>query len=322
MLKYLQYLVLLGTTAYQFFGRRKEKQQIPPGELIDMGKYCLHLYKKGAGETTVIIDHSLGGLDGYFLIDALSELTQVCIYDRAGYGWSDRSFLPRNSDNITLELELLLSKAEIHPPYILVGNSFGSYNMRLYAHKHPEKVAGLIFTDGLHESAMLNMSFSIIIFQTLIFAGFLFSILGSFFGIVRIASKVGIFEIIKPELNKFDQKIRQRVKRSFYQPKHWITMAQELWHLGESGEYLKAANDLEGIPIINIKAETFFKKSLWTRLIPLKTINKLRDKIHEDLSLLSTNYSQLNASRSSHFVWLDQPELIASAVQNLLHASK
>ncbi len=322
MFKYLHYLVLLGTTTYQFFLSKKERKQRPPGELVDMGKYRLHLYKKGVGDTTVIIDHSLGGLDGYFLIDALSELTQVCIYDRAGYGWSDRSFLPRNSDNITIELELLLSKAEIHPPYILVGNSFGSYNMRLYAHKHPEKVAGIVFTDGLHESGMLNMSFSIIIFQALIFAGFLFSILGSFFGVIRIASNCGFFEIIKPELNKFDQKIRQQVKRSFYHPKHWITMAQELWHLGESGEYLKAANDLDGIPIINIKAETFFKKSLLTILFPLRAINDLREQIHNDLSQLSTNYSQLNASRSSHFVWLDEPELITSAVQNLLHASQ
>ena len=31
------------------------------------------------------------------------------------------------------ELNLLLTKADIQPPYILVGNSFGSYNVRLYA---------------------------------------------------------------------------------------------------------------------------------------------------------------------------------------------
>lgn len=30
--------------------------------------------------------------------------------------------------------------------------------MRLYAHQFPEKVVGLVLTDGLHQSGMLQMS--------------------------------------------------------------------------------------------------------------------------------------------------------------------
>ena len=66
----------------------------PPGKLIDLGSYKVHLWTKGTGKTTVILDHSLGGIEGYFLIDAIAkrrrsliaQLTQVCIYDRPGYG--------------------------------------------------------------------------------------------------------------------------------------------------------------------------------------------------------------------------------------------
>lgn len=57
-----------------------------------------------------------------------------------------------------MELDTLLHKAGIKPPYLLVGDSFGSYNMRLYAHQFPEKVVGLVLTDGLHQSGMLQMS--------------------------------------------------------------------------------------------------------------------------------------------------------------------
>ena len=320
MWQYSQYLLLAATTLYNLIATLKEnKRDLPPGELIDIGGHRLHLYRKGTGKPTVILDHSLGGLDGYFLLDALAELTEVCIYDRAGYGWSDRSQLPRNSDNVTIELDLLLQKAEIEPPYILVGDSFGSYNMRLFAHKHREQVLGVVFVDGLHESAMLNMPLSIVLLQSAFFAGFVMAILGSALGIVRILGNCGLFEVIKPELNKFSPEIRNRVKRSFYRPKHWLTMAQEIWHLSSSGEYLKTANNLEGIPVVNIKSKTFFKANIFTLFTPRKTIDRLRNKIHQDLSLVSTNYSQINATRSSHFVWLDEPELIVNAINSLLH---
>lgn len=144
-------IFLLITAAYHWLATLRENlNRQPPGDLIDIGESKLHLYRKGSGTPTVIIDHSLGGVEGYFLIDALAEITQVCIYDRAGYGWSDRSKQSRCSKNIVTELDLLLTKANIESPYILVGDSFGSYNVRLYAHQFPEKVVGLVLTDGLH----------------------------------------------------------------------------------------------------------------------------------------------------------------------------
>lgn len=324
MLRYLQYLILLSSAIYHYFATKKEdKQQLPPGELIDIGGYSLHLCCKGEKKEkpTVVLDHSLGGLDGYFLIDSLKDLTQFCIYDRAGYGWSNSSFLPRNSDNITIELDLLLSKANIEPPYILIGDSFGSYNTRLYGHKHPDKVVGIIFVDGLHEAPMLNMPLPIIIVKALFFSGFVIAFIGAFFGIIRIIDNCGIFELIKPELNKFNPAIRQQVKRSFYRSRHWLTMAQEMWHLDCSGEYLKIANDLGTIPIINIKSKTFIRKNIFTWLFSLKTIDRFRNKIHHNLSLISNNYSQVNANHSSHFVWLDEPELIVNAVATMLDST-
>ncbi len=83
------------------------------------------------------------------MLDAIAKLIQACIWDRPGYGWSDASPKPRCSAEIVRELDLLLTKAKIEPPYILVGDSFGSYNVRLYAHMFPEKVKGIILTDGL-----------------------------------------------------------------------------------------------------------------------------------------------------------------------------
>ncbi len=156
-----QSLILLVIITYHIFASRQEKLKNPPiGKLIDVGGHKLHLYCAGEGKITIVLDHNLGGIDGYFLVEELAKISQVCIYDRAGYGSSQSSKNPRNSEQIVKELHSLLQKAEIKPPYILIGNSFGSYNMRLYAHYFPEEVVGMILTDGLHEKLMLAMPFS------------------------------------------------------------------------------------------------------------------------------------------------------------------
>jgi pimeloyl-ACP methyl ester carboxylesterase len=61
-----------------------------------------------------------------------------------------------------------------------------------------------------------------------------------------------------------------------------------------------------------------FKPALWTHLIPLRSANRLRDKMHAQLQTLSANYHVVEAHRSGHFVWADQPEIIIDAVKLLL----
>ncbi len=314
-----QYLLLIPTIIFHLISSLRSRRTLPPpGKLIDLGGYQVHLWVKGTGKTTVILDHSLGGIEGYFLLDGIAEKTRVCIYDRPGYGYSDPSPKSRCSQEIVQELDLLLNKAGIEPPYILVGDSFGSYNVRLYAHLFPEKVKGIILTDGLHESGMLNLPWTIVAVKYLFVSGFLMSVFGSFLGIIRLIGTLGCFEIIKPEIKQFRLIQRQRIKRSFYCHNHWITMARELINLNKSSRQVKVADKLGNLPVISIKSQTFFKPSLITFLFPLKTIDRLRDKMHHHLSLLSDNFTEISAANSSHFVWTDEPEIMLQAIANLL----
>ena len=317
-----QYWLLIPTTLFHFLVSLKERKISPPGKLIDLGGYKAHLLLKGTGKTTVILDHSLGGIEGYFLIDAIAQLTRVCIYDRPGYGWSDPSPKPRCSSEIVRELDLLLTKAAIEPPYILVGNSFGSYNVRLYARQFPEKVAGIILTDGLHESGMLNLPLSIVAVKYLFVSGFMMSIFGSLLGIIRLIGSLGLFELIKPEIEQFSVDRRNRVKRSFYHHNHWITMARELLNLNRSSRQVQVAANFDDLPIISIKSRTFFHASIFTFVLPLKAIDRLRNKMHYHLSLLSHRFSEISAANSSHFVWTDEPEIIVLAIEQLLNSKK
>ncbi|WP_107670914.1 alpha/beta hydrolase [Cyanothece sp. BG0011] len=314
-------LILLSlTTIYHWLMTYWEnKQQLLPGKLIDLGGYKVHCYIKGMGSHTVVIDHSLGGIEGYFLINEIAKITQVFIYDRPGYGWSDSSPKKRCSQEIVRELDQLLEKAGISPPYILMGDSFGSYNIRLYAHYFPEKVSSIILTDGLHEKGMLSLPLSVKLLKLFFFSGFLMSICGSILGVIRILGNLGIFELIKPQLRKFSIEIRMRVKRSFYRPKHWLTMAREIWNLEISATQVRKADNLGDIPLISIKSKTFFKPSLFGFFLPIKTTNNVREIIHEELLKLSSNSRQVLANNSSHFVWIDEPEVMINVIRDLVN---
>lgn len=316
-------LFLLLTTCYHAISNKIEQKTIkPPGELIGIGGTEIHLYTSGEGNITVILEHSLGGIEGYFLVNEIAKITKVCMYDRAGYGWSQSSWKPRTSQQIVKELHVLLNKANIQPPYILLGDSFGSYNMRLYAHLYPEEVVGIVLTDGLHEQSMLAMPISIIILKLFFTFSFAFVSLGAAFGIVRFLGIIGVFELLKPELRKFSPASLQLVKKCFYSAKHWLTMFREMWSLDASSKQVRKANDFGDIPVINIKAATFLKPTLGKFKISIPPADKLRDKMQSSLLNISNNCQQVIADKSSHFVWIDQPEVIQQAVIDILRKVK
>jgi pimeloyl-ACP methyl ester carboxylesterase len=124
----------------------------PPGRMIDVGGYRLHLHCRGHGLPVVVFDAGLGGfsMDWIFVQAMLEQETRVCAYDRAGYGWSDTGPPPRDSEHIAEELSLLLRNAGLPPPYVLVGHSFGGYNVEIFAKYNPRDVAGMVLVEASH----------------------------------------------------------------------------------------------------------------------------------------------------------------------------
>jgi pimeloyl-ACP methyl ester carboxylesterase len=75
----------------------------------------------------------------------------VVAYDRAGVGASEPAPTPRTGQEVVKDLHALLMAAQIRVPYVLVGQSFGGYTARLYAHQYPDDVAGMVLVDAPHE---------------------------------------------------------------------------------------------------------------------------------------------------------------------------
>jgi len=124
-----------------------------PGDKIDVGGFNLYIDCKGTGSPTVILESGLEGdvVTWKDVHPEAAKFTRVCRYDRAGLAHSDYGPTPRDAELTAQDLHTLLTKANIAPPYILVGHSFGGLLIRRYAFDFPEEVTGMIFVDSLQE---------------------------------------------------------------------------------------------------------------------------------------------------------------------------
>ena len=120
--------------------------------LVSIGERSLWLECVGEGEPTVVLESGLGGDHRTWerVQPALAAATRVCTYDRAGIGESDSANGSRTAGAAVDDLAALLTAAEIEPPYVLVGFSFGGAIAQLYAATHPDEVAGIVLVESNH----------------------------------------------------------------------------------------------------------------------------------------------------------------------------
>lgn len=143
-------LGLLGATYQAAAGNADEKNFPPPGQLVDVGGYRMHIYCVGEGSPTVILDAAnMGTVSNWAWIQPeVAKSTRVCAYDRADSGWSDLSPRPNDTRQNAEALHALLQRANEKAPYVLVGHSFGGLYVRMYAEMYPDEVAGVVFIEG------------------------------------------------------------------------------------------------------------------------------------------------------------------------------
>lgn len=127
---------------------------VTPAQLVDIGDgRRMNLLCEGSGTPTVILESGAGGgLSGWMVFQTrIAQHTRVCSYDRAGFGFSDRSLRGITSITVTDDLHRLLVAADVEPPYVMVGHSLGGMYVRHFAAKYLDEVAGLVLIDPFTE---------------------------------------------------------------------------------------------------------------------------------------------------------------------------
>jgi pimeloyl-ACP methyl ester carboxylesterase len=309
--------------AYQWVSTKREDSLYPaPGKLIDVGGYRLHIHSTGEGGPAVILDAGGGcnSLDWALVQPEIAKFTQVCSYDRAGFGWSEESPNTRTSQNFVEELHTLLQNSNVPSPYILVGHSLGGLNVRLYASLYPNEVAGVVLVDSAHENQFER-------YPPPPTSGWLQHFLTNK-KICLLMANLGLFRLLyTPMMHKVLHAFPPEIRNAYCAKSNTVASIraklEEMDKLKESSQQLKdAGGSIGNKPLIVITAKSLEQNSeLYSSSPELKDyifkISKIHQELQKDLVNKSTESKQIFAD-SSHMITHEKPEVIVDAVRELV----
>lgn len=119
---------------------------------VDIGETTLEAVVDGRGPITVVFENGLAtSLEAWAAVaPRIAERATTLRYDRRRAAPTG-ALATRTAGDMVSDLEKLLSALALHPPYVLVGHSWGGIVARVFAHAHPTTVAGLVMVDATHE---------------------------------------------------------------------------------------------------------------------------------------------------------------------------
>lgn len=300
----------------------------PTGRMVDVGGYRLHLYCHGTGSPTVVMEAGMGdfGLTWGLVQPELAKTSRVCVYDRAGLGWSDPSPRPRTVAVMVDELHSLLANAGIPGPYVLAGHSLGGLVVRLYAHSYPQDVTGLVLVDSSHEEqfapepiqkALRRMS----------------RLMPLMYGYMQTVVSTGA-AALKPSLLPDPAGVQAlltllpaegaEMYRSLIvsDPKLVATASAELKALPESQAQMRAARiaSLGDMPLVVLRHGQTGPVMAGSEVS--KLLEETFIQLQHELAALSSNGRVVVAEQSGHAIHIEQPGLVIEAIQQVLAAAR
>jgi pimeloyl-ACP methyl ester carboxylesterase len=297
-------LVCLGAV-YQFGANRRDRRlNPPPGRLVDVGGFRLHIYSVGQGSPTVVFESGLGDtwLSWYEVQPKVAQVTRACSYDRAGMGWSDPSPNPRTSKEIATELHRLLQNAGVGLPLILVGHSLGGLDVRMYASLYRSQVSGMVLVDATPDHLdrfppeMKKYNDAFLRRETLRRDTIPF-------GLARLLGWCGNGPAeLRAVLRTIDCRLEP-----------WREHLAEYHAEDESMAQDRAAGSLGDMPLI-VLSHPVGKSANGTE--------GAWDEAQKELMHLSPNSSQVVATGSGHNIQLDRPDLVVSAILKIVAAAR
>ena len=279
----------------------------PPGQLVDVGGYRLHLQCVGTGSPTVVLDAGLGGtsLDWSLVQTEIGQTTRVCAFDRAGMGWSDSGPAPRTPEQNARELHTLLANAGIEGPYVLVGHSLAGKNVRLFAARYPDQVAGMVLIDARSEYVDARTSPAAA-------QGFknLYALLANAY---KVARHLGVMRLIGAQVvgaPTLSAETRAAIALVAYAPRSQEAGIAEANAREASDALLAAAPALGDRPLIVLASEqNMIAEPDWPEAQRL-------------LAALSTQGQLIVPAGSSHYIHWDHPAVVIDAVRQVVEQAQ
>ena len=268
--------------------------------LIDIGAgRKMYLECSGSGSPTVILESGYRndadiwstelepGMSPVF--SQVAKFTRVCAYDRPGtfldadhLGRSTPVAMPRTARDLVSDLQALLQTAHIPGPYVFAAHSFGGIFARLYASTYPNEVVGMVLVDALSEKVRTGLTPE----QWKLYVNFGFT-------------------KPTPGLEKYKDIETLDVNASLDQM-----------------EKAASAEPLRPMPLFVLTQGQPFDLSPWQPL-PADfpgALNKAWHAAQDALATLAPNAKHKIATKSSHYIQAQEPQLVIDAIKQVVEA--
>ncbi len=326
-------ILFLSQIAFAQAGTNQAKTPSPPGKLVDVGGWRLHVNCAGSnknGRPTVVLESGAGdfSFDWSLVQPGISGFTRVCSYDRAGNAWSDLGPRPRTMKQIAYELHTALMKSGNKGPYVLVGQSIGGLLMRTFANLYPKEVAGVVLVDSTHEDNTLFINGKIQRVRELSQGRTIPPIQTTILPADKTLpaeEKQKLEDFLKqigpPKINPPFDRLPLPIQGwrlwAKAQPQHYVADDDPYW--GEEFAEFYAARKGRPYPLGYIPLIVLTRgKAEYPDTAEGRQLDENRKRMQLDLLELSRNSKQIIATTSGHHIQLDDPKLVIDAIRQVV----
>lgn len=302
---------IAGAIFQELTSRAERRRFHPPGVLVPAFGRLVHLYCIGKGAPTVVLESGLGDdwLIWYAVQPEVSRTTRVCSYDRPGLGWSAPATETPDSRHVAVALEEVLRLAGERPPFVLVGHSLGGLHVRMYATLFPGEVTGMVLVDAAHPYQSTRLPPPVVAMQDRT---------ATLIGIMEWMAPFGLPRLVGVCGGEGPPAIRAMAEAVECHRQSLKAVRADALSFEHSQEEVRASGSLGDLPLVVLSHDPQkpFLQSGSPELV--RETDSTWSVLQTELVHLSSRGEQLIATGSGHYIQVDRPDLVISAIRRVV----
>jgi len=277
------------------------------------GQQSYHLKCAGQGSPTIFLDGGLKYWSIHYLhlLESLGSLTTTCLYDRPGYGESQKGRLPRTVEQNAIDIAHAIEAAEIPLPIVMGGHSLGGVNALGFTSLFRDLVAGIVLIDSAHPDQYEQFPVQLVSLQN--------EQTNRFWRYSALLANGDEVDLTREVPVWLDEASQREMLTRLRNPANFLAFASEMDSFAQTSTFLRGNYNTQlEIPLVVLTALNSF--DLYGTLIPEDIKVNAQKKwfdLQKDLLSYSKQSTQL-FSNGHHSLEISDPDKIIAAFKIVL----